>query len=123
MKLKLMITVVVCLVFALSASAVQLPNNTVAGTLPTVKIECGVNAEIYKNRSRADRDVTVQATDNCEDLSSDLVVKNRAGDVVGDPELVKTGQTRTMTFTVAVGGTIHFDCSGNSGGCSYTISL
>jgi hypothetical protein len=117
---------VICFLFAVSEGAFQLPIDGAVGAaaaLPTVKVECGFDGQIYKNRSRAAKDVTVQATDNCKGFGSEVEVQDSAGDRVGDAEPIPDGGTGTVTFTVPAGGTINFDCSGSEGSCSYTISV
>src|SRR5262245_46174978 len=119
---------IVCSIGAVSLRAqegpiVSPPGDAVAAPFPSVKVACKTRSEIYSNRTARAKDVTVQATDSCKREYSTLRVYDGEGQVVGRPEDISTDQTRTITFTVPAGGKIEFQCDGDEGGCTYSISV
>lgn len=115
--------IIFCLLLALSLGFLGCgPAQPASTSLPTVKIDCDSDTEIYKNNTDKAINVTVQATDDCEDFDSSLDVYNTDGEVIKDYK-IEDGKTGASTFSVPAGGSINFDCSGSKGSCSYTLSI
>jgi hypothetical protein len=104
----------------LTPNANQFFQALAGGTLPTVKVDCGLHEEIYENTTAGAVTVSIQVTDKCEGLSSDVIVRDKDDEEVKRCE-IRDGTTKTCTVTVPAGGTIDLDCDGGEGHCDYTL--
>ena len=138
MKFSIITAVATALVFASIAAARVAPrtasvNETRAPAykprpskpLPSAKIECGDEAEVYTNASARKRSVSIQLTVNCGDDDGDIYVRD-AEDVINDEFEVSGGSTRTVTVDVPASGDIYVECGTfeqERGCCTYAITV
>ncbi|MBI4325236.1 MAG: PD40 domain-containing protein [Chloroflexi bacterium] len=97
-----------------------------ASTFPTVNVPCGGYPRIYVNIwSNRTAMVTIQVTDRCRlsGRSTDSEVTAKDADYRRiRPEPIPDGGTRTVSLEVPPLGSIELICSGENGGCDYTLS-
>lgn len=87
-----------------------------------VDLACGTTTSIYANSSRGTMSLTLQATDKCAGSDSELQIINSKAAIV-TRFILKDGTTKAFHMTIPSGSSLTFVCSGNSGGCSYQLSI
>lgn len=89
-------------------------------SLAPVAVGCGTTTIPYENLTQQAMTVTIEVTDDCEHLASEVQVvdeKDRPVQTVSIPD----GETKAVSFSVPPRGGIQIICNGDRGRCSYTI--
>jgi hypothetical protein len=87
-----------------------------------VDLVCGTTTSIYANSSSGTMSLTIQATDKCAGADSELDIINSKARIV-TRFILKDGTTKAFHLSIPSGSSLSFVCNGNSGGCSYQLSI
>jgi len=91
----------------------------------TKEQRCDEGQEVYQNPHSVPTVVTMEFSDRCDELDSEvLVFDGGKPPKVIDRDVVARMKTKTLTFEVPSSGSIYFDCKGmgtGKMGCSFRL--
>jgi hypothetical protein len=93
-----------------------------AGTFVVIDVSCATITSVYANVGTVSEKITIQATDKCSGADSEVQLVDASGTVTGHFRL-KDRTTKAFNIVVPVGYSLNLVCNGDSGGCSYSISV
>jgi hypothetical protein len=93
-----------------------------AGVFISVDVSCNTLTSIYTNTGSGTASITVQATDKCKGADSELQLVDPAG-AIAMHFIIKDKTTKAFLIAVPSGQSINLACNGESGGCSYSLSV
>jgi hypothetical protein len=76
----------------------------------------------YTNTGSGVANITVQATDKCKGSDSELQLVDPSG-AVSLHFIIKDRTTKAFYIAVPSGQSVNLACNGESGGCSYSLSV
>ena len=109
-------------IFAVCFAAALFTFTAAAGVFISVDVSCNTVTSIYTNTSSGVANITVQATDKCKGSDLELQLVDPSG-AISLHFIIKDRTTKAFMIAVPSGQSVSLACNGESGGCSYTLSV
>jgi hypothetical protein len=109
-------------IFAVCIAVALFTFTAAAGVFISVDVSCNTLTSIYTNTGSGVANITVQATDKCKGADSELQLVDPAG-AISLHFIIKDKTTKAFMIAVPSGQSVNLVCNGESGGCSYSLSV